>query len=293
MALKNWIKFAVLAIMWGSNFLWTRIIVKDISPFILVFLRILLAFLTICIYLVATRTRIKLTKKKVGIFFVLGVLNVMLPFLLTAWAEQFITSSLAGIINSTYPLFSLLLAAIFLPEEKISLFRGMGILIGFGGMIILANPSFSGMGTNNYLPGVLVMLLAPISYAAALIFARISTRHLDATEQSLGQLGMALVTIGIATGVFNPQWEWPSMPVVWAGILWLGIICTGVGTILWYSLLNSVGAMRTSLIAYASPIIAVLLGGFILSEEFTWNFVIGGLLVMIGLLWVNLSKPKR
>ena len=293
MTTKNWIKFFLLSIFWGSNFLWIRIIVTDIGPFFLVFFRVLFAFLTILIYIIISKTKIILTWRKFGISVVLGFFNVTLPFLSTSWAEQFISSGLAGMISSTYPLFALLFAAIILPQERLSWFRAVGLLIGFCGVVILTSIGFTKVNSTNILQGVIVMLIAPISYSIAIIFAKITTRFMDIIEQSLGQIFFALITVSLSTILFESHLRLPSQLSIWMGLLLLGVFYTGVGTILYFSLLNSAGITITSLIAYISPVIAVILGILILSEAFTWQLIVGGFLVIIGLIWVNSSGLNK
>lgn len=293
MTTKNWIKFFLLSIFWGSNFLWIRIIVTDIGPFILVFFRVLFAFLTILIYIIISKTKIILTWRKLGISVVLGFFNVTLPFLSTSWAEQFISSGLAGMISSTYPLFALLFAAIILPQERLSWFRAVGLLIGFCGAVILTSIGFTKVNSTNILQGVIVMFIAPISYSIAIIFAKITTGIMDIIEQSLGQIFFALITVSLSTILFESHLRLPSQLSIWMGLLLLGVFYTGVGTILYFSLLNSAGITITSLIAYISPVIAVILGILILSEAFTWQLIVGGFLVIIGLIWVNSSGLNK
>ncbi len=287
---KSWVKFALLGLLWGSNFLWIRIAVTDIGPYLLVFFRILLAFAFMLTFAITSRTRMILTWRWAGISLILGVFNVTLPFLLTSWAEQFIASGLAGIINSTYPLFGFLFAAIFLGKERSSPSRILGLLAGFGGAVLVASTGFPVGNQITSVPAVYVMLMAPVSYAIALNFARLSMNKMTMLEQSFGQICFALITVSIAAGLLEPNLRFPSSPTTWISILWLGILCTGVGTLLWYSLLNSAGATLTSLIAYLSPIIAVILGALVLSEKFTWQFIVGGSLITMGVFWVNDSR---
>lgn len=293
MTTRNWIKFILLSVIWGTNFLWTRIVVNDIGPLILVFFRILFGFFTIFIYVFANKTKIYLTWPKLGVFVVLGFFNVTLPFLLITWAQQTISSGLAGVMNTTYPLFSFLFAAIFLPEERISWFRAVGLLIGFCGALVLATSGFSGSKTVNSLTGIIAMLFASISYAFALIYAKKTARRMNANEQSIGQISIALITISITTILFESRLRLPTLPLSWIGLVWSGVLCTGVGTILWYSLLNSAGTTLTSLTSYVSPVIAVILGIIFLQEEFIWQIALGGTLIILGVIWANSSRDQN
>ena len=293
MTAKNWFRFILMCIFWGTNYLWNRIIVVNIGPFMLVFFRVLLAFFTIFFYVVISKTRIVLTWKKVGIYLVLGFFYVTLPFLAASWAQQSITSGMAGIISSTNPLFALLLATIFLPQERISGLRAVGLLIGFLGAVILASSGLTNGQSGNSLSGILVMLVSSISYAVALVFTRATAQGMDEKEQSLGQISFALITITMATLLFESQWRLPSRPIIWIGVVSLGILYTGAGTILWFALLNSAGVMYASLVSYVAPVIAVILGVLILAEKFTWQLLVGGALVLCGVMWVNSCDTQK
>lgn len=288
---KNWIKFIALALIWGTSFLWIRIAVKDVGPFILVFFRTGFAFLGIVIYVLIRRIKIEMTWKKLGIFVFLGFFNVVLPFVLISWAERSISSGLASVMNSCYPLFTLLISIIFLPEERITWLKAIGLVIGFGGVVVLASSGFGSGSSNGVMAGIIAMLIATISYAVAMVFARIKTRGFNSGEQSAGQLSMALVLISLTTLLFEPNLRLPISPLTWVGLIWLGLLGSAAGTILFYSLLNSIGTTRTALVSYVFPVIAVILGIIFLGEDFSWRLVVGGIMVIGGVIWVNYFRP--
>lgn len=271
--------------------MWIRIAVKDVGPLILVFFRIAFAFLGICTYVWVRKIKIEMTWRKLGIFAFLGFFNVTLPFILISWAELSITSGLASVMNSIYPLFTLLFSLIFLPEERITWLKSIGLLIGFAGVVVLASSGFGTGGSGGVMGGIIAMLIAAVCYAASMVFARIMTRGLNSGEQSAGQISMALATIAIATLIFEPHLRLPSNPLTWVGLIWLGLLGSAVATILWYSLLNSIGTTRTSLVSYVFPVIAVVLGIIFLGEDFSWRLVIGGIMAIGGVIWVNYIRP--
>lgn len=292
MNVRNWIKFIALGIIWGTSFLWIRIAVKDIGPYLLVFFRILFAFLGIVAYLLIARIKITFSWRKLGIFAFLGIFNVTVPFILISWAEQFISSGLASVMNSVYPLFTLVLSAIFLPDEGISWLRTIGLLMGFGGVVVLASAGFGKGDSNGIIPGIIAMLVATVGYAVSMVFARKMTVGLEPGEQAAGQTLCALVGVSIAAVLFEPNLRLPAAGITWIAVLWLGLLGTAVAIILWFSLLNEVGATRTSLVGYVYPVIAVVLGIIFLDEKFSWRLLIGGLMVVGGVVWVNYLKSS-
>jgi drug/metabolite transporter (DMT)-like permease len=277
--------------IWGTSFLWIRIAVKDVGPYILVFFRVLFAFLGIAAYVIVRKIKINLTWRKLGIFAFLGFFNVTLPFILISWAEQSITSGLASVMNSVYPLFTLVFSLFFLPEERITWLRAIGLLIGFGGVVVLASSGFGNGGSSAVMAGIIAMLIAAVCYAASMVFARKMTKGLGSGEQSAGQIGMALVTISIATLLFEPHLRLPDLGITWIALIWLGLLGSTIATVLWFSLLNAVGTTQTSLVSYVFPVIAVILGIIFLGEKFSWQLVVGGIMVIGGVIWVNYIKP--
>ncbi len=176
MDFKNWLKFIALALIWGTSFLWIRIAVPDVGPFILVFFRILFAFIGILAYFLIRRIKLRLSGKFLLIFTALGLFNVALPFVLISWAEESIPSGLASVMNSTVPLFTLIFSTIFLPEERQGWFRTLGLILGFGGVVVLMSSGFNSGSGQGILLGIGGMLVAAMCYGACGVFARLTTR---------------------------------------------------------------------------------------------------------------------
>lgn len=288
---RNWIKFIALSMIWGTSFLWIRVAVKDIGPYLLVFFRMIIAFLGVVVYVIIRKVKIKFTWRKLAIFLFLGFFNLTLPFIMVSKSELWITSGMTSVLNSMYPLFTVIFSLIFLPEERITWLRSVGILIGFGGVVVLASTGFGKGGSSDVIKGIIAMLIASVCYGISLIFAKKMTKGLNPGEQSAGQIGMAVITISIATVLFEPHLRLPAPGITWFALVWLGLLGSAAATILWYSLLNSVGPTRTSLVGYVFPVIAVVLGIIFLQEDFSWQLVVGGIMVIGGVIWVNYIRP--
>jgi drug/metabolite transporter (DMT)-like permease len=162
---KEWIKFIALGLIWGSSFLWIKIAVEEIGPFTLVSFRVLFALLGILAVVAYRRTTLP-GKNWWPAFIILGLFNIAVPFVLISWAEQRIPSGIASIVNSTIPLFTILIAPLFLKDERITADRLVGLAAGFLGVIVLmSNQIESGIGSYQF--GLLAMLLAAILYAGS------------------------------------------------------------------------------------------------------------------------------
>jgi len=285
---KEWLKFILLGLIWGSSFLWIKLGVQELGPFTLVTLRVFFASLGLLVIAYWRRARIP-WRQFLPAFFILGLTNMALPFVLISWSEQYITSGMASILNSTVPLFTLVMAAVFLADDPLTLPKGLGLLVGFLGVVVLMSNQVQGDLTRPKI-GQLTMLLAAISYAVAAVYARHKVRGLTPEVQSLGQSLMAtLVMMPLAFGVEAP-FRLPHLPLTWVAVIWLGLMGSCIATLLYYSLLQSVGPTRTTLVTYIFPLVGVILGAIFLHERPDWHLLVGGALIISGVAVVNLWR---
>jgi drug/metabolite transporter (DMT)-like permease len=287
---KEWIKFTALGLIWGSSFLWIKIAVQEIGPFTLVTFRVLFALLGILAVVAYRRTGLP-GRNWWMVFLILGLFNTAVPFVLISWAEQRIPSGVASIVNSTIPLFTILIAPLFLKDEAITPDRLFGLAGGFLGVIVLMSNQIEG-GIGSYQFGLLAMLLAAILYAGSAVFARRKLKGLPIETQSLGQMIAAWLFITPLTAVVEAPLSPPEQSLTWMAIAWLGILGSCVGTLLYYSLINTVGPTRTTLVSYVFPLVGVLLGVLFLNEQPDWRLLVGGGLIIGGIVMVNRRKAN-
>jgi len=289
MSLRDWLKFLGCALIWGTSFLFIKIAVADVSPYVLVVFRVFFAIVATLIMMRIYHSKIPRKPRYIWIFAFLGIFNVAIPFILISTAEETIPSGMASIMNSTVPLFTLLIASVFLKEERATLLQSLGLVIGFAGIVVLMSDRLSG-GLNAPLRGLIFMVIAAFCYASSLIFARKFLKGDDPVIQSLGQMVWAMLFVSTAAFIQDPTFRFPSQPLTWMLLIVLGLVNSGLANLLYYSLLNSVGPTRTVLVSYAFPLIAVLLGVIILKEPFGWRQILGGLLIIGGVVWVNSTR---
>jgi drug/metabolite transporter (DMT)-like permease len=288
LSIKEWFKFGLLSILWGSSFLWIKIIIAEVGPFTLVTIRVLLAVLGTLAIMLWRRPKWP-GRAFLPVFLGLGLMNTALPFTLIAFSEQYISSGMASILNSTVPLFTIMIAPLFLRDDPFTVPKAVGLLVGFVGILILVSNQFNG-GMNDQLIGIGAMLLAAFFYASASVFARRNTRGLSPEVQTMGQLFMGLIIITPAAVVIEAPLTLPQLPISWIALGWLGLLGTAIGTFLFYSLLNSIGPTRTTLVTFMFPLVGVLLGAVFLGELVVWQQVVGGGLIISGVWIVNQMK---
>ncbi len=290
MSLKNWIKFVCLGLVWGSSFLWIKLALGEVSPAMLVFFRAGIAFLGLSVLWIIRKPEIHW--RDLWKFLVMGVFNHAFPILLICWSETHISSGLASILNSTTPLFTIMIAPLFLSEERITFTRVLGLVIGFSGVIILAaNETTTGDALSAV--GIVTMLIAALSYAAAGVFARKTMTGINHEAQSIGQMGTAFLVMIPTVLIADPTFPLPVHAITWVALIWLGLLGTCITLLVWFSLLNSVGPLKTSMVTYMFPLMGVLLGWIVLGEQPTWRLLVGGVLVILAVIIVNTFGKKR
>jgi len=289
LSIKDWGKFALLGLIWGSSFFWIKLGLRELPPLTLVALRILLAAVGLTLVAWAGRVPVDGLRRWAD-FLVIGILNAALPFFLITWSEQHIPSGVASILNSTVPLFTILLSPWFVPEDRWTAPRVVGMGVGFLGVIVLLSPqAFSG-GLSGSLSGHIGMLLASICYAVSPIYARRRLSGLNPRVQALGQMWVAAALILPIAGQVEGPLALPRLPLSWLAVGWLGIVGSCAGNLLFYSLLNSVGPTRTALVSYLFPLVGVILGVGLLAEPLTWQLFAGGALIIGGVVLVNARR---
>ncbi len=290
MTIKDWVKFIFIGLVWGSTFMWVKLGIREIGPFNLVMYRALFATLALAIVILAKRMK-PFPWKYVGIYLVIGLLNAALPFALVAWSEKFISSGMASILNSSVPLFTLVLAPMFIADEKITLRKLIGLILGFGGIVLLtANKVTEDFATVGL--GQMLMLCAAISYALAAIFARKFSPLLQAEWQAFLQMASAFLFLLPAAILMEGSLALPKMAITWIAILWMGIMGSCVSLLIFFDLLKQVGATRTVLVSYIFPVSGVILGVVFLNEVLDFRMILAGVVILAGVIIVNQNKKE-
>jgi drug/metabolite transporter (DMT)-like permease len=272
------VRLLLLGAIWGSSFLLIKLGLEDFTPIQVVEGRIVVAALVLLALLFARGARLP-----AGVWPSLALMAVVaniIPFMLITWGEEHISSSLAAILNSTTPLFTALLANIFLHTEKLTALRAIGILVGFAGVGVIV-----GGGEQGSLGGQLAVVLASASYGVGFVYAR---RHLvgragTPLRLSAGQFLVAAVAFlpvaAVDTAATAPDFGAKAT----ISVLALGAVGTGLAYLLYYRLIEDVGATSASFVTYLIPIFGAVLGWALLDERIGWNVVAGAVLVLVGI----------
>jgi drug/metabolite transporter (DMT)-like permease len=284
MTASEWALLLVLAVVWGGSYFYVGVAIKVLSPLDIVAFRVGLGALLL--YLIVRLSGASMPRDRAtwGAFFVMGITNNVIPFNLIAWAQSHVASGLAAILNATTPLFAVVLAHYLTKDERMSPLRVAGVVIGFGGVIIMIGPDAVASATADLLAD-LALLLASIFYAFSPIYGRRFSRSgLSPMVAATGQFtAAAAVTIPLALIVDHP-WTLPMPGLqVWGALFGLGAISSALAYIIYYRLLATAGAVNLILVTFLVPATAILLGAIFLGEHLAANHFLGMACIGLGL----------
>ena len=288
----EWQTFLGLGFMWGSSYLFIKLAVDSFGTFTLISLRLLIGAAFLWTVFRLSRTALPRDRRAYGHLLVMAIINITIPFALITWAEQSVDSALAAILNSTVPLFVLVIAPAFLPDEPIRVNGLVGLAVGFLGVVLIVSPGL--VGTAGTVPGMVALLGASVSYACGNVYARRNVRGLAPMIPAVFQVTFALVIVGILALVLERPWETARPDAqAWFSVIWLGILGSGTAYLAYFRLLSKWGATRTALVAYLLPIVGIVLGALVLQEPIGPALIVGTALVTAGVALVNGRWGRR
>jgi drug/metabolite transporter (DMT)-like permease len=277
-------RFVALTLIWGASFLFIKVGVEALAPLQVAFARMLFGALTLVAIALARREKLPREPRLIAHLAVAAALANAIPFTLFAYAEQHVTSALASIGNATVPLFTLLFATFVLPDERPTFRRGLGLGIGFCGVLVVLG-AWRGLAAGPDLGGMLLILVAAACYGASAVYMR---RHLSysgysSLALSVGQLVTGVVQLGIVLPFATHVPEHLPLRVL-ASVFALGAFGTGIAYVLSYGLIKIAGATVASTVTYFIPIVSIAIGVVGLGEHLAWNAPLGALIIVAGAL---------
>jgi drug/metabolite transporter (DMT)-like permease len=291
MPIRSWGAFLLLGLVWGSSFLWIKLALAELGPFTLVAFRLLLGALGMAIVLWLRRPTFPRDMRTLGLLALMGLTNTALPFTLISWGQTSMDSGVASILNSTTPLFTLVIAHFFLDDERMNLPRAIGLVVGFIGILLLFSRDVGLEGFRSGMLGQAAVLAAAISYASSSVFARRALRQVPLLIQASIPLFVADGLIWGSALTIEAPIIWPRLPITWISLAWLGLLGSCLAYLLYFYLLTHEGSTRTTLVTYMFPVIGISLGVLFLGETLDARLFIGALLVVAGIGVVN-WKPR-
>ena len=287
----DWVIFLLLGFIWGSSYLFIKLAVDDFGTFTLVALRLIVGGILLWIVIRVAGQELPRDRRIYGHLIVMAIINITIPFLLITWAEQSVESSLAAILTSPVPLFTIVLSALFLPDEPMRVNGLIGLIVGFIGVVIITSRGLTGAGSS--LIGEIALLGAALSYAAGAVYSRRNVRGVPPMIPAVFQVTFAAIIVGVLAIILERPWEArPDAQAVFS-ILWLGILGSGIAYLFVFRLFAHWGATRTTLVAYLLPVVGIVLGYIVLAEPVDARLIVGTGLVIAGVALVNSRFGRR
>lgn len=279
----NLARLLLLAAIWGASFLFLRLSVPSFGTVWTVEVRVFIA--ATCLMLAARWMGQSLhLKRNWRQFLIIGLCNSALPFLLFAYAAQSLGAGLLSILNSTSPLFAAVIGALWL-RQPIRPATIIGLVLGLGGVAILAWDSLQGSsGASPWLP-LLAAALAPSAYAFASVYSRHHGSNITPLATTQGSMIFAALLV-LPVAVAQPL---PASPAAtaWGALLGLAVLCTAWAYQLYFKLVHEVGPLGALSVTFLIPVFGVLWGVLLLGEKLGTHLLLGGSLVLLGTALAN------
>jgi len=291
MKLKHWIVFVLLGLIWSTSFLWIKIGVREVSPIVLVAFRMLFGAVTAILIAAVQGVKWPRDWKTWGIFAILGPTSLAIPIFLISWGERTIDSAVASILNATVPLFTILIAHFWLSDDEMTLQKTLGLLVGFGGVVLLLSKDLSA-SAHSSVSGQGAVILAAIFYAGSAVLARKATQHIGRLARGAAPLITATLFMWLIVPFTERPFLVPTLPLTWVAALWLGILGSGLAMLMFYYLLHEIGPTRATLVTYLFPLGGVIFGVIFLHEALSWQLAAGTALIILSLAVVNWQPGK-
>ena len=289
MKTKDFLILLILSALWGGSFLFMRISAPILGPFLLIELRVGTASLALLVYAGLSRNMPWLSKqlgKHWKSFFVIGVINSAIPFVLIATSTLYVPAGLAATLNATTPLFTSLISAWWL-KEALTPQKILGLMLGFTGVAILV-----GLGplpfSKELLIACLCSILAAVSYGFGAVLSKgYSSQTSPLALATYSQLFAAVALLPVTPFVLK-SWTMPALTCAVA----LGLVCTAVAYLLYFRLIQSIGATKTTMVTYMAPAFAIVWGVVFLQEHLSLGSYVGFAVILASVVLVS-GNPLR
>lgn len=287
------VQFGAIGLIWGSSFLFMKVALEGTDFGQVLWIRLVLGALALGAVMLITRSRVPRSKALWGHFAVVGVIGSAIPFGLFAWAEQYVDSGIASILNAFTPIMTAVMVTLAFRVERVTREQIIGIVAGIIGVVIITGPwrfadTGSGAAPITELAGQIACVGAALCYGITFGYLR---RFITPTGVSAVTTAFMQISLGAVAVVLFTPWIMASpmqltLPVV-LSLAALGILGTGFAYLWNINVLLVWGPTATSTVTYLTPIVGVLLGVTVLGETLHWHEPLGAVLVLIGILFAQ------
>lgn len=287
-AFKVNVAFLSICILWGTTWVAIKFSLLSLTPFISAGYRFILAALIIYLLMWVKKLNLQTDSVSVKLYLLMAFFSFVIPFGLVYWGQQFVPSGLASVLFSVYPFFVAIFTGFFIPDEEIGIIKIIGMIIGFGGIITIFSKNID-LDFGSYFEGMLAVLLSGIMQAAIAVTLKKYGHHLN--PLSMNFIPMVIAGIIMLLGGYLiediSKLKYDLNAVL--SVSYLGFFGSVVTFTAYYWLLKRVNIILLSLIAFITPIIALLVGWILFDEKLLVHQIYGSLLVLLGVFTANVG----
>lgn len=289
LAVKVFLAYTALCLIWGSTWIAIRIGLESFTPIFSAGIRFSLASIIIFMLMKMKKIELQTDKESIRLYLLMGFFSYVIPFGLVYWAEQFVPSGMAAVLFAVYPFWVVIFSFIRMPNEFIGFYKIFGTVLGFGGIVMIFSDSFVGDITN-YLVGMFAVVLSGIMQAWIAVSIKKFGHHLHPLSMNFVPMMIAGISM-VAIGIFAEDLSVINISESGVlSILYLAFFGSVITFTTFYWLIKRINLVILSLLAFITPIVALVLGYLFYNEELSTRHFIGAALVLTGVIWANLDN---
>lgn len=278
--------YIAICLLWGSTWLAIKVGVEALTPLFAAGTRFLLASIFIFIVMKITKTSLQTDKLSLRLYVIMGFFSFIIPFGLVYWAEQFISSGLASVLFAIFPFLVILFSYFALSSETIGAYKIFGVALGFFGLFVIFSENLSMDFTNDFW-GMLAVVTSATMQAGVAVTIKKYGKNLNPLSMNFVPLLIAGIVMIPLSLMMEDSTNWLfSLPAI-ASIVYLAFFGTLVTFTIYYWLMKKIDVVLLSISAFVTPIVALVLGWFLLDEVLSTRHFVGSSLVLIGILFAN------
>ncbi len=285
MKVTDWILLLILSLLWGASFFFNAVILTDIAPFTLVFIRVSGGAVLLWLFIGLTSEKVTLSRQIITGFIVLGIFNNFVPFSLIVWGQQYIEGGQASVINASAPFFSALIGHFVTRQDRLTKNKITGLLIGGAGVFLLVSTSFS-VTSPGSLQGMLAVVSAALCYAIGATYGQ-RFKNISPKVLAAGMLSTSSLFLLPLVLLVDKPWTITLHPHAILALIGLVFLSTALAYLIYYALLARVGSTNILLVTFLIPVTALVLGILFLDESPGWRTFGGLILITSGLLVID------
>jgi drug/metabolite transporter (DMT)-like permease len=290
--MKARLVWLILCGIWGSTWLFIKLGLADLPPITFAGIRFIIACAILFPLVWLRHLPIPKTRNNWFLLVGTGVMSFSLNYGLVFWAEQYITSGLAALLQAMLPAFGLILAHIYVPAERMTWVKIAGVVLGvFGVGVVFSNQlAISG---RQALAGCVAMVLSAFFAAYSNVLVKTHGKNLNPAVIAAYQMFFGLIPLLLYGLAFegNPlAFRWTALAILC--LVYLAVVGSVIAFLLYYWLMQNMDVTKTMLISLVTPVVAVILGMLVLDEQLSWRTLVGGTMIIAGIGFIVVRKPR-